>query len=338
MDRPADPLADVHRAQRHDFRRPRNHRRLEHLPVVAGRSRPAVLVGPADRRRALLLLGLPAPRQPRPGRARQRPGLPRGVRRRRRDRGAGRLRRPGRRRPRPVPVELRARHRPYPAGDAGQPRRPRAAAGAAADAARRPVAIPAEAVIGSSLPWLLAPAFHHVEAMNERLCESPRGWIAAPGEWLRQQLDLEHWAAFGHSFDALGALVTQLGTGPDAPATISVLSGDVHHSYVSRAHLGAHVASAVHQLTCSPVHNDMPRLLRVAPRLGWSRAAATAARGLAALADSPAPAIRWELTAGPYFGNAVSTLVHDRRTAHVTIERSDKQSQLQPLTTVQLRT
>ncbi len=193
-------------------------------------------------------------------------------------------------------------------------------------------------VIGSSLPWLLAPAFHHVEAMNERLCESPRGWIAAPGEWLRQQLDLEHWAAFGHSFDALGALVTQLGTGPDAPATISVLSGDVHHSYVSRAHLGAHVASAVHQLTCSPVHNDMPRLLRVATRLGWSRAAATAARGLAALADSPAPAIRWELTAGPYFGNAVSTLVHDRRTAHVTIERSDKQSQLQPLTTVQLRT
>ncbi len=191
-------------------------------------------------------------------------------------------------------------------------------------------------VIGSSLPWLLPPAFHHLEAMNERLCDSPRRWIAAPAEWLRQQLDLEHWAAFGASFDALAALVRQLGTGAAAPATISVLSGDVHHSYAARAHLGAPGASSVHQLTCSPVHNDLPRPLRMATRLGWSRAAGTAARALAALAGTPAPAIHWELTAGPYFGNAVSTLVHHDRAAHLTIERTDGQARLQSLTTVQL--
>ncbi len=28
-------------------------------------------------------------------------------------------------------------------------------------------------VVGASLPWLLAPALHHVEAMNERLCDAP---------------------------------------------------------------------------------------------------------------------------------------------------------------------
>ena len=58
-------LAAVDRAERDDLRRPRRARRLEHLALLARRmSRPRG--GGADRRRADVVLGLPAPRQPRP--------------------------------------------------------------------------------------------------------------------------------------------------------------------------------------------------------------------------------------------------------------------------------
>ena len=191
-------------------------------------------------------------------------------------------------------------------------------------------------VIGSSLPWLLAPAIHHVEAMNEKLADSDRPWVAAGAERIRQALDLEHWAAFGRSFDALGVLLAQLGSGAGAPATISVLSGDVHHSYAARAHLGTGVTSDVHQLTCSPVHNGLPRAIIAATRLAWTSAAARLARGMARMAATPAPSVRWELAAGPYFGNAVSTLIHDRRSAHAVVEGTDRKARLRRLGEIRL--
>ena len=40
-----------------------------------------------------------------------------------------------------------------------------------------------------------------------------------------------------------------------APATICVLSGDVHHTYVSEAAYPQPMQSRVYQLTCSPMHN-----------------------------------------------------------------------------------
>ncbi|NJC68177.1 alkaline phosphatase family protein [Planosporangium thailandense] len=191
-------------------------------------------------------------------------------------------------------------------------------------------------VLGSSLPWLMPPAVHHVEAMNERMCESPRPWVAGPAEKIRRVLDLEHWAAFGRSFDALAALLGQLGSGPGAPATISVLSGDVHHSYAARAHLGPEVTSAVHQLTCSPVHNGLPGAIRIAAGVGWTGGAGRFARGLARLAGTPAPSLRWELTAGPFFGNAISTLLLRGREAYALVEGTDPQARLNRLGTVRL--
>ncbi|WP_432836098.1 alkaline phosphatase D family protein [Dactylosporangium sp. CA-092794] len=175
-------------------------------------------------------------------------------------------------------------------------------------------------LIGSSLPWLLPPAIHHLEAATERLAESPRGWVGAFGEKLRQAVDLEHWAAFGRSFDALSALIAQLGTGASAPATISVLSGDVHHSYAARAFLGTEVVSAVHQLTCSPVHNDMPKLIRPAMKFGWNPPAARVMRSVARSLGLRRPAVRWRKIADPYFGNAVGLLLIEGRTAHVSIQ------------------
>jgi hypothetical protein len=191
-------------------------------------------------------------------------------------------------------------------------------------------------VLGSSLPWLLAPAVHHVEAMNERMCDSPRPWVAAPAERLRRLLDLEHWAAFGRSFDALATLLGQLGSTAGAPATISVLSGDVHHSYAARARYGPDVHSAVHQLTCSPVHNGLPGAIKVAARAGWTRGAGRFARGLAKLAGTPAPSVRWDLVTGPFFGNAVSTLIHRGREAYALIEGTDADGRLNRLGAVRL--
>jgi hypothetical protein len=96
-------------------------------------------------------------------------------------------------------------------------------------------------VVGTSLPWLLPPGLHHVESWNERLADSRRRWVARLAEQMRRAWDLEHWAAFRRSFDALGALFARIGSGARGttgdrvgagpayaqPASISVLSGDV---------------------------------------------------------------------------------------------------------------
>ncbi|GLY04889.1 alkaline phosphatase [Actinoplanes sp. NBRC 101535] len=189
-------------------------------------------------------------------------------------------------------------------------------------------------VVGSSLPWLMPPAIHHLEAWNERIAESPDTRTAAFGEQVRRAFDLEHWAAFGKSFDALGELFRRLGEGgPDAPghrvgaggayaapASISVLSGDVHHSYVARADFGHAMATPVYQLTCSPIHNAVPAPMRPLMRVAWSRAVARMVRGLSKAAGVRKPAIRWKRRAGPYFGNAVGTLTLDGVKATARIE------------------
>jgi hypothetical protein len=185
-------------------------------------------------------------------------------------------------------------------------------------------------VVGSSLPWLMPPAIHHAEAISERLADARRRPVAAFAERLRRGLDLEHWASFSRSFDALTALLRQIGSGAGGvtppPASISVLSGDVHHSYVAQALLGADVTSPVHQLVCSPVHNDVPPALRPAMRLGWNPAVTRLARTAARLAGLHEPPLRWRRISGPYFGNAISVLVHTGRSARVSIEgtRPDK--------------
>ncbi|HEU4346710.1 MAG TPA: alkaline phosphatase D family protein [Actinoplanes sp.] len=174
-------------------------------------------------------------------------------------------------------------------------------------------------VVGSSLPWLMPPAIHYAEAWNERSAESANPREAAAAEQLRRLFDLEHWAAFNNSFRALTEVVRAVASRAEAaPASISVLSGDVHHSYVARADLG--VPTPVHQLTCSPIHNQVPAVMKPIMRFGWSRAAARSMRRLATSAGAPKPSFSWRRLAGPYFGNAVSTLRHSGSTADLTIE------------------
>ncbi len=203
-------------------------------------------------------------------------------------------------------------------------------------------------VVGSSLPWLMPPGIHHLETWNEALATSGSPWRAALGERLRRAVDLEHWAAFRRSFDALTELFRHLATGTPGPgrvgagraypppASISVLSGDVHHSYTARAILGPEATAPVHQLTCSPIHNQVPAFMRPLMRLGWARGPSLATRALARAAKVPGPMVRWRKEAGPYFGNAVSTLEHRGRRARVTIEGTTKDGHLREVAAVDL--
>ncbi len=178
-------------------------------------------------------------------------------------------------------------------------------------------------LIGTSLPWLLARALHDVEAWDEQLCQSRRRPLARFGEWLRRAADLEHWAAFHDSFERLGSLLAAVAERADAPATICVLSGDVHHAYVAEAHFDRPVRSRIYQLTCSPLHNYVPLPMKVAFRVFWSRAMERLLRlVLGVVAKVPAPSVTWRRQDGPYFSNEVAEFVSEGRAAYTTLSRS----------------
>ena len=184
-------------------------------------------------------------------------------------------------------------------------------------------------LVGTSLPWLLAPALHDIEAWNEALCAGRRGRLAARlSEGLRRAADLEHWAAFGRSFERLSELIAAVGRGEyggagGAPSTICVLSGDVHHAYIAAASMAGGTRSAVYQLTCSPLHNRVPAAMKLAFRAGWSTVAERSVRAIiGTVARIPRPQTRWHRLAGPLFGNDVMSLTLDGPRAHVRLDQA----------------
>jgi hypothetical protein len=182
-------------------------------------------------------------------------------------------------------------------------------------------------LLATSLPWLLAPAMHCLEAWNEAVCAGAWGrWAIGWGERVRQGLDLEHWAAFHDSFSDVVELVREIGAGKhgEAPATIVALSGDVHHSYVADAAYprSAGVRSAVHQAVCSPVRNPLDAREKRAIRTGMSAPAHLLGRLLARSAGLRDPNVRWRIEAGPWFDNVLSTLDIEGRHLQLRIEKA----------------
>ncbi|WP_405873316.1 MULTISPECIES: alkaline phosphatase D family protein [unclassified Streptomyces] len=179
-------------------------------------------------------------------------------------------------------------------------------------------------LVGTSLPWLLPHLVHDAEAWNAALCRGERGarW-ARFGENLRRKADLEHWAAFPTSFAALAELIAEVGSGPEAPATVLVLSGDVHHAYVAEATWPAGAPDAhVLQLTCSPVHNSVPRYIRVGFRFGWSATARALGRRFLRHGRCGKPPVDWRKKGGPWFGNQLMTLTLRGRSARLRLEQA----------------
>jgi hypothetical protein len=184
-------------------------------------------------------------------------------------------------------------------------------------------------LIATSLPVFLGQGMHHLEAFNEAISDGAwGGWIARNvGERMRQGLDLEHWAAFGTSFSMVETLLERIAAGRDGkpPASVVVLSGDVHHAYLSRVRFpGASTGSApVYQAVCSPLRNPLNAREQRAIRAAMSRPAAALGRVLARAAGVSPPRSRWGLVGGgPWFDNQVARIDIDGRDARMRIDKA----------------
>jgi len=181
-------------------------------------------------------------------------------------------------------------------------------------------------VVASTLPFLLPKGVHYLEAWNEAVCAGAWGGrLRGPGEKLRRQLDLEHWAAFQRSFTAVTEAVLEVADGRRGapPASVLFLGGDVHFSYLARARArGRAAGTVIAQLVCSPICNWLPPAMRRMTWLAGRAVTGLGCRALATLAGVRTPALDWRLVGGPWYDNALATLVLDGRTAAVRWEHS----------------
>jgi hypothetical protein len=163
--------------------------------------------------------------------------------------------------------------------------------------------------IGTSLPYLLPPGLHHLEAWNEALVDGRWGRrFTRPGEKLRTMFDLEHWAAFNQGFRDVAAMVTEVADGGRgrAPRSVTFLSGDVHHSYVLEVDRSR--GSRVLQLVCSPIRNPLPRPVRALTAVLAQGLARPVGALMARSAKVPHPPFGWSSVAGPWFDNNLAVL------------------------------
>jgi hypothetical protein len=174
-------------------------------------------------------------------------------------------------------------------------------------------------LVGTSLPFLLSPGLHYAEAFGEALAEGAWGRRGRKvGEALRQGADLEHWAAFQDAFQKVSAMTLEVARGRRGhpPGTVTFLSGDVHHSFVTEARPadgGPPVNSRILQAVCSPIRNPMPRRLRFLVAVlayGVAGPVGHVVVRSAKVADAP---LEWRMIKGPWFDNNLATLeVHGR--------------------------
>ncbi|NUS52209.1 MAG: alkaline phosphatase family protein [Nocardioidaceae bacterium] len=170
-------------------------------------------------------------------------------------------------------------------------------------------------LVGTSLPFLLPPGLHYLEAWNEAVAAGAWGGAAAAaGEQLRQAVDLEHWGAFQAAFQSVARMAIEVANGLRGrpPQTVTFLSGDVHHSYVSEVTRTSDVPSSrIVQAVCSPIRNPLPIKMRFATAaLAYAIAGPMGklvARSVK-VADAP---FRWHNLIGPWFDNNIA-LLEDR--------------------------
>jgi hypothetical protein len=198
-------------------------------------------------------------------------------------------------------------------------------------------------LIATSLPVFVTGALHDLQSWNEAICDGAWGrpgvWV---GERIRRGLDLEDWPAFMQSFDELCGLLTEVGSRvePPAPATISVISGDIHFSYVAEVDFpeSAGVTSHVHQLVSSPIRNALVPRERRAIRFALSRAGKKIARALRRTARRHRTLVSWRMTHGPVFANVLSAARFDGRQAAVVVEQAVADDNGDPLLSVVIET
>ena len=177
-------------------------------------------------------------------------------------------------------------------------------------------------VIATSLPFLLPHGAHGLEAWSEAVAAGAWGKRLEPlGEKARRGLDLEHWAAFGDSFRKLARLLTEVADGRRGrpPATVLVLSGDVHYTYVAAVEREGTPLRPGHVLAAPEPDRPQDASGRPLRRLAGGHGDRAA---LARLARVPEPELDWRLDRGPWFDNMIATLELHGREALLRIEKA----------------
>jgi PhoD-like phosphatase len=181
-------------------------------------------------------------------------------------------------------------------------------------------------LLASSVPFLLTPGLHHVEAFDEALTDGAWGRVGvALGEQLRRIAVLDHWASFQRTFRRLAELLDDVAhgrVGQDAPSTVVMLSGDVHHCYLAEVGFrpggGAH--APVWQAVCSAFRKELAPHERRIIAFGHTPLGERLARRLARRAGVPPLPLDWRVTDRPAYANQVGTLSIDGGHARVSVE------------------
>jgi len=181
-------------------------------------------------------------------------------------------------------------------------------------------------ILATTLPVFLPHGIHHLEAWNEAVCDGAWGSLVARlAEKLRRAVDLEHWAAYNRSFERLLGLLRTIGSGlgGEPPATVTILSGDVHATYVAAVDVGREGGSSrVQQIVCSPFRNPLhPRERRVVSVTG-SRISARVFSRLARAAGVEPPSATWTFAGARTYDNSIGELTLAQRDATVSLFRT----------------
>ena len=182
-------------------------------------------------------------------------------------------------------------------------------------------------LLASSVPFLLAPGLHHVEAFDEALTDGAWGRLGAVlGEKLRRIAVLDHWASFQRTFHKLAELLDDVahGRAGEPPSSIVMLSGDVHHCYLAEVGFRAGTRSAQPRVA--------GRLLGLSQGARAARAARHRVRALgrrrAPRAPPRARPPAWRRcrstgasSSGPAYANQIATLTLDGEHAHASRSR-----------------
>jgi hypothetical protein len=195
-------------------------------------------------------------------------------------------------------------------------------------------------VLATSVPVVMPGGMHDLEQWDERVANGAWGRLfARVAEFVRQAVDLEDWSAFHTSFvafmDLLQTVATKRDGAAEPPATVLVLSGDVHFSYRARAKFLVEAdepapTSRVHQIVNSPIRNVLDTRTRRVIRLGLSPVGALVGRALRRAAGARRHPASWTFEDGPFFANHVCLVEFDGREARMVLERAQADAHGQP--------
>jgi hypothetical protein len=191
----------------------------------------------------------------------------------------------------------------------------------------------AHLVLATSVPLVMPGGIHELERWNELVSEGAWGrWCVGLAERARRALDLEDWSAFHDSYLAFIELLREVATpgeppAPEPPATVTVVSGDVHFSFRALATFPARPGctapeSRVHQIVNSPIRNVLATRERRAMQAGLSRIGKFVGRALRRAAGARRDEVRWDVEEGPFFANHLCLLEYTERDARMVLERA----------------